>query len=98
MATTSTLTPSIEDAIHAALTDPATMMLAVRAAYRAIPDPARILPEPFTLADLQRVHESILGESLMRDSFRRGMRKQLVPTGERTTGQVGKPAMLYRHP
>lgn len=64
----------------------------LRRDYRRWPDPARLLDAPFTLLELQRLHEVVTGETLMRDSFRRRMQPQLVGTGRRAQGVVGKPA------
>ena len=58
----------------------------------------QLLPETFTLRQLQQIHETILGTSLNKDSFRRRMLAsgQLEATGEREQ-QVGhRPAELYR--
>jgi 8-oxo-dGTP diphosphatase len=58
----------------------------------------QLLPERFTLADLQRVHEIVLGRPLNKDSFRRRMLAsgQLEATGEHR-GDVGhRPPELYR--
>ena len=67
----------------------------LRRDYRRRPDPARLLDEPFTLLDLQRLHEAVAGERLMRDSFRRRMQPQLLATGQRARGTVGKPAQEF---
>ena len=67
----------------------------LRREYRRRPDPARLLDEPFTLLDLQRLHEAVAGKRLMRDSFRRRMQPQLVGTGQRARGTVGKPAQEF---
>jgi 8-oxo-dGTP diphosphatase len=56
-----------------------------------------LLPDEFTLTELQLVHEAILGENLDKRNFRRKvLQKELVkPTGE--WQRVGrKPAQLYR--
>ncbi len=58
----------------------------------------QLLPRQFTLRHLQEVHETILGERLNKDSFRRRMLASgvLRPTGENEE-QVGhRPAALYR--
>lgn len=58
----------------------------------------QLLPETFTLRRLQAVHETILGRTQNKDSFRRRMLASglLEATGERET-QVGhRPAELYR--
>lgn len=68
----------------------------VRHDYREHPDPARLLPEPFTLRQLQHVHEAVLGQPLAKDSFRRRMEPLLEPIGAFSAGTVGKPARLFR--
>ncbi|MFN8629973.1 MAG: NUDIX domain-containing protein [Chloroflexota bacterium] len=57
-----------------------------------------LLPERFTLLELRRVHESILGRPLNKDSFRRKVidRGLVEPTGERATGLGHRPPELYR--
>jgi len=57
-----------------------------------------LLPERFTLLDLQRIHESVLGRSLNKDSFRRRMLASgdLAPLGQQQTDVVHRPAELYR--
>lgn len=58
----------------------------------------QLLPAEFTLLDLQRIHETILGRPLNKDSFRRRMlaSSELKPTGRRQTGVGHRPALLYR--
>lgn len=67
----------------------------LRAEYRRSPDPRHFLPDSFTLRELHDVHEAIAGASLGRDTFRRSMLSQLVDTGDRTSGIVGKPARIF---
>ncbi|MBH0116993.1 NUDIX hydrolase [Salinibacterium sp. NG253] len=67
----------------------------IRSSYATTPDPAGLLEHPFTLRQLQQLHETIAGEPLMRDSFRRAMEPQLAATGELAAGTVGKPARLF---
>jgi 8-oxo-dGTP diphosphatase len=57
-----------------------------------------LLPPRFTLRALQTVHETILGHTLNKDSFRRRMlaTEALEATGEHERG-IGRPAELYRH-
>ena len=57
-----------------------------------------LLPERFTLLELRRVHEAILGRPLNKDSFRRKVidRGLVEPTGQRATGLGHRPAELYR--
>ncbi len=58
----------------------------------------RLLPPRFTLRDLQAIHETILGKTLNKDSFRRRMLAsgQLEATGEREETVGHRPAELYR--
>ena len=57
-----------------------------------------LLPDTFTLLELRRVHEAILGRQLNKDSFRRTvlLRGLVEPTGTYTTGLGHRPAELYR--
>jgi 8-oxo-dGTP diphosphatase len=68
---------------------------ALRAEYATSPDPRRLLEAPFTLRDLQAVHEAIAGRSMPRDAFRRAMEGVLAATGRTRRGVVGKPARLF---
>jgi 8-oxo-dGTP diphosphatase len=68
-----------------------------RALHRDRPDPRGLLAgEAFTLLELQRLHETVLGTPLQKDTFRRKMLPGLVETPARSRGAVGKPARLYR--
>ena len=69
----------------------------LRARYRDRPDPDRLLPSPFTLHELRLLHEAVLGEPLLKDTFRRLMQPQLRATTRHRKGVVGKPAILFRH-
>jgi 8-oxo-dGTP diphosphatase len=57
-----------------------------------------LLPERFTLRQLQAVHETILQKKLNKDSFRRKMLTSgmLEATGEFERGKGFRPAELYR--
>lgn len=73
----------------------------MRDRYETAPDPDGLLDEPFTLSELRRLHEAVLGERLRKDTFNRRMREQLEPLtddeGTPSTRQtVGRPAQLYR--
>lgn len=68
----------------------------VRRRYEEHPDPDELMPEEFTLRELQLLHEAVAGESVMRDSFRRGMEGKLQLTGRMSAGRVGKPARVWR--
>ena len=67
----------------------------LRADYAEHPDPARLISEPFTLRDLQLLHEGVAGAALPRDTFRRAMEPLLRATGDTVQGVVGKPARLF---
>ncbi len=57
-----------------------------------------LLPDRFTLRQLQHVHETILGQSLNKPAFRRRMLDTgwLEATGQRETGTGFRPAELFR--
>ncbi len=57
-----------------------------------------LLPERFTLRQLQEVHEAILGTPLNKPAFRRRMLDKgwIAPTGTREAGASFRPAELYR--
>lgn len=56
-----------------------------------------LLPQAFTLSQLQRVYELVLDEHLEKKSFRRSLERAGIvePTGGMTQGK-GRPAQLYR--
>ncbi len=58
-----------------------------------------LLPSEFTLLQLQRIHETILGVQVNKDSFRRRMLASgdIEPTGRRQSHVGHRPAALYRH-
>lgn len=68
---------------------------ALRADYREAPDPARLLEAPFTMRQLRLVHEAVLGERLVPDTFRRAMSPLLRPTGRMLVEGRGRPAELF---
>jgi 8-oxo-dGTP diphosphatase len=57
-----------------------------------------LLPRRFTLSQLQRVYESILGRKLDKRNFRKRMlsREIIVATKDRAAEGAGRPALLYR--
>jgi 8-oxo-dGTP diphosphatase len=80
---------------HAEILDYALTRLRYKLEYSAVG--FELLPERFTLSELQSAYEIILGEKLDRGNFRKKLRKAAVvePTREyRNTG--GRPARLYR--
>lgn len=58
----------------------------------------QLLPPRFTLRQLQEVHETVLGQPLNKDSFRRRMLAsgQLEATGDKQRDVGHRPAELYR--
>jgi len=65
------------------------------------PDPDDFLPEPFTLHQLRKVHEAVVGDDLHKDNFNRRMKPFLTPMmrdGEPvlSSNLRGRPATLYR--
>jgi 8-oxo-dGTP diphosphatase len=58
----------------------------------------QLLPEQFTLRELQHIHEAVLGRSLNKDSFRRKMLAsgQLEATGDYQSEVDHRPAEMYR--
>jgi ADP-ribose pyrophosphatase YjhB (NUDIX family) len=58
----------------------------------------QLLPKKFTLTELQRVYETILGRTLDKRNFRRKMLALgiLDPLDEWTTESASRPAQLYR--
>jgi len=59
----------------------------------------QLLPECFTLFDLQKVHEAILGRKLNKDAFRKRLLATglLIPTGTLQQDVDHRPAALYRY-
>jgi 8-oxo-dGTP diphosphatase len=57
-----------------------------------------LLPQRFTLRQLQAVHEAVLGRTVNKDSFRRRMLASglVVATGKREEGVLHRPAELFR--
>lgn len=68
----------------------------IRRQYSLLPDPGYFLPDEFTLLQLREVHQAVQDDEIKADTFRREMKPNLIPTGEFSTGGVGKPAELYR--
>ncbi|MCA9939750.1 MAG: NUDIX hydrolase [Anaerolineales bacterium] len=58
-----------------------------------------LLPDTFTLSELQRAYEIILGEALDKRNFRRKILSAdiIEETGEMKTEGEGRPARLYRY-
>ncbi|MDN6359024.1 NUDIX domain-containing protein [Yaniella sp.] len=81
---------------HAEIIEYAVWRLRQRTEYSMVTH--RFLGEEFTLAQLRRVHEAILGAPIDPANFRRDMlaQKQLVDTGRVEQGTPHRPARLYR--
>lgn len=65
------------------------------------PDPDGFLPPPFTLHQLRKVHEAVVGAELHKDNFNRRMKPFLEPLLRDgrpvlSDGLRGRPASLYR--
>ncbi|HQO51089.1 MAG TPA: NUDIX hydrolase, partial [Bacteroidales bacterium] len=56
-----------------------------------------LLPEKFTLSQLQNLYEAILGVSLDRRNFRKkvGQMKFIIPLNEKQKGVAHKPAQVF---
>ena len=54
------------------------------------------VPAEFTLPQLQRIYEIILGEKLYKANFRKMIAPKVEETGEMLTGQAHRPSRLYR--
>jgi 8-oxo-dGTP diphosphatase len=80
---------------HRAIIDAAVRRLRGKIRYSSVA--FALLPEEFTLSQLHRVYEQILGRSLHRANFQRDvLRSNVVElTGERNQGR-GRPAHLFR--
>lgn len=81
---------------HTEIIDYAVWRLRQRTEYSMVAH--RFLGREFTLAQLRRVHEAILGEQLDPANFRRDMlaQGQLEDTGRVEQGTPHRPARLYR--
>lgn len=73
----------------------------MRRHYEEAPDPYHLLGDSFTLGQLRDLHEAVLGEPLLKDTFNRRMKQYLngrtingEPVREHETG--GRPALVYR--
>ncbi len=69
----------------------------LRDRYAERPDPTGLLGPHFTMLDLRRLHETIAGEPLQKDTFRRTMLAHLEQLDDVAHGTVGRPARLFSH-
>lgn len=56
----------------------------------------KMVPEYFTLTELQKVYETIMGQSIPRASFRRNMADRVLETEQVVTKGGHRPARLYQ--
>ncbi len=76
----------------------ATGMARLRAKIKYRPVVFELLPEEFTLLQLQQTVEALAGRLLHKQNFRRLVEQQelVEPTGQVQAGQAGRPAKLFR--
>lgn len=81
---------------HSAIIGTAVDRLRNKSSYSSLP--TYLLPTTFTLAELKKVYEQVMGGALDRTSFRRNMLAQEViePVEGATRGGAHRPAQLYR--
>ncbi|MCP4420043.1 MAG: NUDIX hydrolase [Chloroflexi bacterium] len=82
---------------HAEIIDYAFTRLRYKLEYTSVG--FQLLPDVFTLTELQQAYQIILGEQLDKRNFRRKIlsAKILEETGEKKKEGEGRPAMLYRY-
>ena len=56
-----------------------------------------MMPEYFTLGELQQVYEVILGKKLLAPAFRRIIAGKVVKTNKSKTGEGHRPSVLYKY-
>ena len=76
----------------------ATAMARLRAKIKYRPVVFELMPEEFSLLQLQQGVEALAGRVLHKQNFRRLIEQQelVEETGQRVTGNAGRPAKLYR--
>lgn len=76
----------------------ATAIARLRAKLKYRPVVFELMPDEFTLTELQRAVEAISGRHLHKQNFRRLVETAALvePTGEMSTATGGRPAALYR--
>ena len=55
-----------------------------------------LVPEEFTLPELQRVYEIILGRPLFKANFRKKVAPMIEETDRYTAGEAHRPSRYYR--
>ena len=56
-----------------------------------------LMPEVFTLSELQKVYEVVLGKLLFKANFRKKIMPFVCETGEMSTGEKNRPSKYYRY-
>ena len=56
-----------------------------------------MMPELFTLGELQQVYEVILGKKLLDPAFRRIIKNKVVKTNKIKKGEGHRPSVLYKY-
>lgn len=56
-----------------------------------------LMPPLFTLSELQRVYEIILGKELLAAAFRRKIAERVIETDQSTRDAGHRPSKLYRY-
>ncbi len=81
---------------HRAILDKARARLVAKLNYSTVA--FQLLPERFTLSDLQKIYETIRGEPMDKRNFRKWVQSLNVveETAERRSAGRQRPAMLYR--
>ncbi|MDO5086571.1 MAG: NUDIX domain-containing protein [Comamonadaceae bacterium] len=76
----------------------ATALARLRAKVEYTSLPAYLLPQPFTLPQLQRMYEVVLGRAVDKSGFRTRMLAAdfLQEAGQEAAAAAGRPAMRYR--
>jgi hypothetical protein len=76
----------------------ATAIARLRAKLKYRPVVFELMPDEFTLTELQRTVEAISGRHLHKQNFRRLVETAALvePTGETSTATGGRPAAMYR--
>jgi ADP-ribose pyrophosphatase YjhB (NUDIX family) len=68
----------------------------IRTRYSSLPDPDGMLGGVFSVRQLQRLHEAVVGSEWHKDAFRRLMEPHLLAVPGKDRSQQGPPAQLYR--
>lgn len=80
---------------HNKITEVALERLKARIAYSTLA--AKLLPNEFTLIELEKAYEIILGKKIDRRNFRKKIKKVkiIISLNKKRTGMKWRPAMLY---